>query len=366
MQKYFISSHALVHYIVHMTHSSSLNKEKILDALSQVTLADSNQDVVSAGLISGVTVFGARVGFLLEGDASREALRQQCEGVVQTLPNVEQVTAVLTAHSDAPSEPRKQAAWNHQPIEGVKQVVAIASGKGGVGKSSIAVLLALALARQGQSVGLLDADIYGPSIPTMLGVDEQAEVKDNRLIPQLAHGISAMSMGMLIGDQAAVMRAPRVTKALQQMLRQTDWTHHSAHPTCDNLNNTPPACGGGRGGAVPRTGSIDGSSRVAVPPPAAPPRAGEMDIVLHEERTGGGDAGSTNAAGLPDGTMVTYRDAPHLVVSRSLRKWSWSGYGPAQVFPDGSVDMITSPSIVAVLRAGFTPSLHISARLVSP
>lgn len=210
-----------------MSNSSSLNKEKILAALSSVVPTNSQHNVVEAGRISGVTVMGERVGFLLAGDASDEALRQQCEAAIRVQTDATHITAVLTAHSDQPQPPaqapRPQAAWNHQPIEGVGKLIAIASGKGGVGKSSIATLLALAAAKQGRRTGLLDADIYGPSIPTMLGIAEQAEVQSGQLIPQTAHGIQAMSMGMLIGDQAAVMRAPRVTKALQQMLRQTRW-----------------------------------------------------------------------------------------------------------------------------------------------
>lgn len=227
----------------------TVTKEKILAQLSQVAIAGSDTNVVSAGLISGVTIQmrdgRARVGFLLAGDATSEELRQQCEGIVQILPEVAHVTAVLTAHSNDPGAaqtPRKAALWNHEPLAGVDKVITVASGKGGVGKSSIATLLALAMAAQKKRIGLLDADIYGPSVPTMLGVKHSAEIKGGMLIPEVAHGICAMSMEMIIGDQAAVMRAPRVTKALQQMLRQTAWAGGNA-PLDMLIVDMPPGTG---------------------------------------------------------------------------------------------------------------------------
>ena len=232
-----------------MSQSSSPNKENILDRLRQVTLADNGEDIVSAGLVSGVTVSGDRVGFLLEGDADSENLRKACENAVSALEGVSHVTAVLTAHQNEPSTQapkpsaaREKAVWNREPIAGVKRVIAVASGKGGVGKSSIATLLALALAKQGESVGLLDADIYGPSIPTMLGVSGQAAFEDGKLVPEIAHNIACMSMGLIVGNQATVMRAPRVTKALNQMLRGTNWIQEGkpvGRPSHEHVKHRP-------------------------------------------------------------------------------------------------------------------------------
>lgn len=196
-----------------MADSSSINKEKILGALSAV---------VDLGRISGVTVMGGRVGFLISGDANAEELRQECEAAVKKLGGVEHVTAVLTAHDAAPA-PKKEASWNREPVAGVNRIVAVASGKGGVGKSSMASLLALAAAKRGLNVGLLDADIYGPSIPTMFGVNEKVYIENNKMIPHEKYGVKLMSMGFIVGEDAAIMRAPRVTKALVQMLRQTAW-----------------------------------------------------------------------------------------------------------------------------------------------
>lgn len=118
----------------------------------------------------------------------------------------------------------KPAQINHQPLVGVDKIVAIASGKGGVGKSTTTVMLAHALAAQGQSVSILDADIYGPSIPRMLGLSGQPELEEGLMLPPQQHGIACNSMGFLMPeDVAAVWRGPMVTKALNQLARGTKW-----------------------------------------------------------------------------------------------------------------------------------------------
>lgn len=120
---------------------------------------------------------------------------------------------------------RKAAQWNHEPLPYVRHIIAIASGKGGVGKSTTTVNLALALKEVGHQVGILDADIYGPSIPTMLGLQQQGQpaVEHSLMIPPVGLGIKAMSMGLIAGDTAAIWRGPMVTKALVQMLRFVRW-----------------------------------------------------------------------------------------------------------------------------------------------
>ncbi len=120
---------------------------------------------------------------------------------------------------------RKPAQWNTAPVPDVRHIVAVASGKGGVGKSTITISLAHALAAQGKRVGILDADIYGPSIPRMLGLDSrlQPEIRDGMMLPPISHGIKAMSMALITGDQAAILRGPMVTKSLAQLLRSTRW-----------------------------------------------------------------------------------------------------------------------------------------------
>lgn len=122
-------------------------------------------------------------------------------------------------------EIRKPAVWNREPIAHVKRIIAVGSGKGGVGKSTTTVNLAHACVAKGLRVGILDADIHGPSIPRMLGIRHagQPEVKDGMLLPITGHGIASMSMGHLSSDQAAIWRGPMVTKALVQMLRMVRW-----------------------------------------------------------------------------------------------------------------------------------------------
>lgn len=141
-------------------------------------------------------------------------------------------------------EARKPAQWNREPLAHVKRVVAVASGKGGVGKSTTCVNLALALHAAGQAVGILDADIHGPSIPRMLGIQHsgQPEVKDDRLVPIAGHGIRSLSMGNLSKDQAAIWRGPMVTKALVQMLRFARWGTEDA-PLDWLLIDMPPGTG---------------------------------------------------------------------------------------------------------------------------
>lgn len=126
---------------------------------------------------------------------------------------------------NAMNTPLRPPTINHSPIPHVGRVIAIASGKGGVGKSTVTVNLAHALTALGKRVGILDADIYGPSIPRMLGLDTyvKPEVANGKMLPPMAHGIRAMSMALITGDEAAVLRAPMITKALVQFLRMTAW-----------------------------------------------------------------------------------------------------------------------------------------------
>ncbi|MGB1539728.1 MAG: P-loop NTPase [Rickettsiales bacterium] len=203
-----------------------------MECLQSVRDDATGKDVVSAGLVSGVVVRGGEVGFLLTIDPAEkdamEPLRAACEQAVAAMDGVEKVTAVLTADAPAAAEapksqPAQAAQWNRQPVDGVKHILAVASGKGGVGKSTTSVCLAYALAAKGLKVGILDADIYGPSIPTMMGLSGQPDIEGQKMIPARREGIACMSMGFLVGDDAAILRGPMVTKALNQMLRATHW-----------------------------------------------------------------------------------------------------------------------------------------------
>lgn len=228
--------------------SPKLSPEAVEDCLRRVTDPLSGSDVISAGLISSIAVREGRIGFVItiprEKAAEYKALPDACREAVGALPGVLSVTPVLTAEtSPAPdAAPKAKAHWNLTPVEGVKRIIAVASGKGGVGKSTTTVQLALALAAAGQRVGILDADIYGPSIPRMLGLSAKPEMKDDKIIPLESQGIKAMSMGFLIGGEAAIMRGPMVTKSLVQMLRGTAWGTE-AEPLDVLLVDMPPGTG---------------------------------------------------------------------------------------------------------------------------
>jgi ATP-binding protein involved in chromosome partitioning len=203
-----------------------LSEAHILEALRRLHDPVSGRDIVSAGMVSGIALNDGRVRFVITIDPKEKKnlawLHDAAEKEVRMVPGVSSVSVVLTAQSDNP-EVKKPAIWNLTPVEGVARVIAVASGKGGVGKSTTAVNLAHAFAAQGKRVGLLDADIYGPSLPRMMALSGKPDFKEGKMQPLVAHGIRCMSMGFLLGDEAAVMRGPMITKALHQLLRGTSW-----------------------------------------------------------------------------------------------------------------------------------------------
>ncbi|MAU59927.1 MAG: iron-sulfur cluster carrier protein ApbC [Parvibaculum sp.] len=226
---------------------ASVTRDDIAAALSAIMDEDSGKDVVSAGLIQGLVVREGHVGFSVEVDpkkgAEKEPLRKACEEAVKRLPGVLSVTAVLTAHRDSASPSagkghshsrahdhshggeQQRTSQGAMQIPGVKAIIAVASGKGGVGKSTVAVNLALALSKLGRRVGLLDADIYGPSIPRMMGLKGKPESKDGKkLLPKEKYGIRTMSIGYLVNeDTPMIWRGPMVQSALTQMMSDVEW-----------------------------------------------------------------------------------------------------------------------------------------------
>lgn len=224
--------------------SAQLTEQKILECLKTVTFFDqaANQagaDIVSAGAVSGVAIKDGHVTFTIEIDpeaaAQADRLRKSAEESIFQMDGVLSVSAVITAHRSA-SAPSHNHSHNHsQPAAsgntGVEQmatparhIIAVASGKGGVGKSTTAINLALGFAAQGQKVGILDADIYGPSLPRLLGINQRPETKNKKIIPIDAWGLKAMSIGFLVEeDSPTIWRGPMVMSALQQMLTDVAW-----------------------------------------------------------------------------------------------------------------------------------------------
>ena len=214
---------------------SAINEEQILNALGAIK--DEDDDIVSAGMISGLQIKDGHVAFAIEVDPTRgsqmEPLRKEAEKTVHALDGVLSVSVVLTAETkgggtSAPAPAQHNPAGTGPDaimMPGVKSIVAVASGKGGVGKSTTSVNLALALAADGHKVGILDADIYGPSVPRMLGVSgEPSSSNGKNLDPMEGHGIKCMSMGFLIEEETPVIwRGPMAQTALQQMMRDINW-----------------------------------------------------------------------------------------------------------------------------------------------
>lgn len=212
----------------------TLERDSVLEALKQITDPASGSDIVTAGVMRALSIEDGTIRFVLEINPDRakeyEAVQALAEAAVKGLDGVETVSVVMTGHS-APKPPpdlktkRKSESKGPERIPGVEHIIAIASGKGGVGKSTVASNLACALAAEGRRVGLLDADIYGPSQPRMLGVSGRPASPDGKtILPLRNHGVTMMSLGLMTNEgQAVVWRGPMLMGALQQMLMQVQW-----------------------------------------------------------------------------------------------------------------------------------------------
>jgi ATP-binding protein involved in chromosome partitioning len=209
---------------------ANLQESSVMEVLRTIKYPGYSRDIVSFGLVKGIQIDGGAVGVLLEltspnpeigrqiADAAKAALRDRLEGITDAHVQVQVPTPAAAAGANTGVPQR-----NRMP--GVGRVVAVASGKGGVGKSTCSVNLACALARAGLRVGLLDCDIYGPSIPLMMGIHERPNLTDDeRLVPPVNHGVKLMSMGFLIDpEQAVIWRGPMIQKTIHQFLNQVAW-----------------------------------------------------------------------------------------------------------------------------------------------
>lgn len=216
----------------------SVTKQDIKDALSKLALPDGGT-LISRDMIRALTLDAGSVRFVIEAPSpaiaqQMEPLRAAAARIVGELDGVTSVSALLTAHGPAPKAPEApnlKLGGHPKPQDGptkpsgVDRILAIGSGKGGVGKSTVSSNLAVALARAGRKVGLLDADIYGPSQPRMMGVNKRPASPDGKtIIPLHAHGVTVMSIGFMLEEgKAVVWRGPMLMGALQQMLGQVEW-----------------------------------------------------------------------------------------------------------------------------------------------
>ena len=251
----------------------------ILDAIPD---PKSGQGLVASGMAKGLTVADDRAGFVLEvapGDTALYApVRDAAEAALKAMPGMARVSVVLSAEAAPAASPRRTAGLSPAAVDQtrakapvptdrpahVRRVLAIASGKGGVGKSTVAVNLAAALSARGLTVGILDADVYGPSLPTMLGLSGKPEYEDGAIVPHVAFGLKAMSVGLLTrADDAMIWRGPMASQALTQMLTQTRWGTEAA-PLDVLVVDLPPGTGDVQLTLIQKT-PLDGAVIVSTP-----------------------------------------------------------------------------------------------------
>jgi ATP-binding protein involved in chromosome partitioning len=211
------------------------SEQDLRNALSLLKGPDGKTPFLRSGLLGGISIQGDKAYLSLVVDQQTaktiEPVRSAVEAAALSVKGIEKALVTLTserppqANAPAAPGPRAQAATTKAMIPGVKHIVAVASGKGGVGKSTVSANLAIALSKLGLSVGILDADIYGPSLPKLFGLNGRPEIDDNKIMqPLQAYGLNIMSIGFLIEEETPMIwRGPMVMSALQQMMREVNW-----------------------------------------------------------------------------------------------------------------------------------------------
>ena len=204
-------------------------KEKILLALKEIKLDGVSQDIVELNLVSGINIKNGNVQFSIEIDEKYKnyasEIIKKSQKIVMNLPEVKSAVAIPTSHKNLTSLKQESSSINRENnIEGINKIIAVASGKGGVGKSTTAINLAISIKKNGYNVGILDADIYGPSIPKLIGSNQKPQSDGKKLKPVNAFGLQVMSIGFLVPDDSpTIWRGPMVISALTQLLTQVSW-----------------------------------------------------------------------------------------------------------------------------------------------
>jgi ATP-binding protein involved in chromosome partitioning len=203
---------------------TALTKEQIIEAIRPVTEPEVGRGLVDLGMIPTVAIDGrnvtVHVELLTPVSPWRSKITDEIRAALATIPDLGEVDFAWSSRVRASGGGRTDA----EPIKGVRNTIAVASGKGGVGKSTVAVNVATALARAGASVGLLDADVYGPSIPLMMGTHDKPMMRNQRIVPLEAHGVKLMSIGFILDpEKALIWRGPLVAQLIGQFLNDVDW-----------------------------------------------------------------------------------------------------------------------------------------------
>jgi ATP-binding protein involved in chromosome partitioning len=212
-----------------MFRRQKLSEAQVYETLKTVKYPGYTRDIVSFGLVKSVQVHEQNVDVVVQMTTNQQdvatQIQQATEEALRALPGVGAVQVAVRLKEQGPAEGRHQTASNVAPLPGVQNIIAVASGKGGVGKSTVATNLAVALSMAGLRTGLLDADIYGPSIPLMMGVHDRPQVTTaNRILPFFNHGVKMQSLGFFLDENSPVIwRGPMVMRAVQQLLQDTEW-----------------------------------------------------------------------------------------------------------------------------------------------
>ncbi len=345
-----------------------VDRTAVLAALEAVIDPKSGKPLFEAGLVQGLVVAGDRAGFVIEVPAGETGLyapvRDAAEAALAAIPGMSRVSVVLTAEAvparrtaslspQARDQSRTRAPVATERPARVRRVIGVASGKGGVGKSTVAVNLACALAARGLRIGLLDADVYGPSLPTMLGVSGKPAFEDGALIPHQAFALKVMSMGLLTkAEDAMIWRGPMASQALTQMLTQTRWGTE-AEPMDILVVDLPPGTGDVHLTLVQKT-LLDGMVIVSTPQEVALADARRAHTMF--EKVGAKTLGLIeNMSGFPDpvtGDLISIfghggaRDEAErlgvsflgdLPLSQALREGGDAGRPLVAVEPDGDM-----------------------------